>query len=146
VAKRGFKAAAIRPCFWNGRYPTLPEFDPLWREFEDLGVVLAMHTRAGSSAARPVDVLLSLAGVLSFVFSNVVYKRMRTRPHPVVLNAAQLLCAGLALVPAALLIEGPPHIQWTAPLLISLAYLVASIFLYRFVEIRARVTGELALA
>jgi drug/metabolite transporter (DMT)-like permease len=29
----------------------------------------------------------------------------------------------LALVPAALLIEGP-HIQWTAPLLISLAYLV----------------------
>jgi len=24
----GFKAAAVRPCFWNGRYPTLPEFDP----------------------------------------------------------------------------------------------------------------------
>jgi len=44
VAKRGFKAAAVRPCFWNGRYPTLPEFDPLWREFEALGVVLAMHT------------------------------------------------------------------------------------------------------
>ena len=44
VAKKGFKAAAVRPCFWNGRYPTLPEFDPLWREFEALGVVLAMHT------------------------------------------------------------------------------------------------------
>ncbi len=88
------------------------------------GVVLAMHTRAGSSAARPIDVLLSLAGVLSFVFSNVLYKRMRARPHPVVLNAAQLLCAGLALVPAALLIEGPPHIQWTAPIGASLAYLV----------------------
>jgi uncharacterized protein len=29
VAKRGFKAAAIRPCFRNGVYPTLPEFDPL---------------------------------------------------------------------------------------------------------------------
>ena len=27
VAKLGFKAAAVRPCFWNGRYPTLPEFD-----------------------------------------------------------------------------------------------------------------------
>lgn len=88
------------------------------------GVVLAMHTRAGSSAARPIDVLLSLAGVLSFVFSNVLYKRMRARPHPVVLNAAQLLCAGLALVPAALLIEGPPHVQWTAPIGASLAYLV----------------------
>src|SRR5207247_8628909 len=44
VAKKGFKAAAVRPCFWNGRYPTLPDFDPLWREFEELGVVLAMHT------------------------------------------------------------------------------------------------------
>jgi len=44
VAKKGFKAAAVRPCLWNGRYPTLPEFDPLWREFEALGVVLAMHT------------------------------------------------------------------------------------------------------
>jgi drug/metabolite transporter (DMT)-like permease len=88
------------------------------------GVVLAMHTRAGSSAARTLDVLLSLAGVLSFVFSNVLFKRMRSRPHPVVLNAAQLFCAGLALVPAALLIEGPPHIQWTGPLVVSLAYLV----------------------
>src|SRR5205814_1744343 len=32
VAKKGFRAAAVRPCFWNCRYPTLPEFDPLWRE------------------------------------------------------------------------------------------------------------------
>src|ERR671931_983597 len=44
IAKLGFKAAAVRPCFWNGRYPTLAEFDPLWREFEALGIVLAMHT------------------------------------------------------------------------------------------------------
>jgi drug/metabolite transporter (DMT)-like permease len=91
------------------------------------GVVLAMHTRAGSSAARTVDVLLSLAGVLSFVFSNVLFKRMRSRPHPVVLNAAQLFCAGLALVPAALLIEGRPHIHWTGPLVASLAYLVVAL-------------------
>ena len=53
VAKRGFKAAAVRPCFWNGRYPTLPEFDPLWREFEDLGVVLAMHTFPSREALTP---------------------------------------------------------------------------------------------
>jgi drug/metabolite transporter (DMT)-like permease len=88
------------------------------------GVLLAMHTRAGSSAARPLDVLLSLLGVLSFVFSNVLYKRMRQRPHPVVLNAAQLFCAGVALIPAALLIEGAPHIQWTLPVVASLAYLI----------------------
>ena len=88
------------------------------------GVVLAMHTRAGTSAARIQDVLLSLAGVLSFVFSNVVFKRMRERPHPVVLNGAQLACAGVALIPAALLFEGVPHIRWTVPLVVSLVFLV----------------------
>ena len=53
AAKLGFKAAAVRPCFWNGRYPTLPEFDPLWREFEGLGVVLAMHTFPSREALTP---------------------------------------------------------------------------------------------
>src|SRR5207302_4956448 len=53
VAKKGFRAAAFRPCFWNGRYPTLPEFDPLWREFEELGIVLAMHTFPSREALTP---------------------------------------------------------------------------------------------
>jgi predicted TIM-barrel fold metal-dependent hydrolase len=53
VAKLGFKAAAVRPCFWNGRYPTLVEFDPLWREFEATGVVLAMHTFPSREALTP---------------------------------------------------------------------------------------------
>ena len=53
VAQLGFKAAAVRPCFWNGRYPTLPEFDPLWREFETLGMVLAMHTFPSREALTP---------------------------------------------------------------------------------------------
>ncbi len=75
------------------------------------GVVLAMHTRASTQEARPIDVLTSAAGVLSFVFSNILYKRMRLRPHPVVLNAAQLLLAGVVLFPAALLVEGPPRVQ-----------------------------------
>jgi len=88
------------------------------------GVVLAMYTRAGTGAARPQDVLLALGGVISFVASNVLYKRMRERPHPVVLNGAQLACAGVAMIPAALLLEGVPHIHWTGPLISSLAFLV----------------------
>jgi predicted TIM-barrel fold metal-dependent hydrolase len=44
VAKRGFKTAAVRPVMSNGKYPTFPEFDPLWREFEELGLALCMHT------------------------------------------------------------------------------------------------------
>src|SRR5438874_9932893 len=49
VAKKGFRAAAVRPCFWNGRYPTLPEFDPLWREFEATGVVLVSVARGADT-------------------------------------------------------------------------------------------------
>jgi predicted TIM-barrel fold metal-dependent hydrolase len=44
VAKRGFKAALVRPIIAHGKYPTFPEYDPLWREFEELEIVLGMHT------------------------------------------------------------------------------------------------------
>jgi drug/metabolite transporter (DMT)-like permease len=88
------------------------------------GVVLTMHSRAHTQEARLEDVLLSAAGVLAFVFSNIIYKRMKVRPHPVVLNAAQLFLAGLALLPAALATEGPPQIDWTFPVVASLAFLI----------------------
>ena len=44
VSKRGFKCALVRPIISHKKYPTFPEFDPLWREFEELGIVLGMHT------------------------------------------------------------------------------------------------------
>jgi len=44
VARRGFKSALVRPIFSGAKYPTLPEYDPLWKEFEELGMVLGMHT------------------------------------------------------------------------------------------------------
>jgi len=44
VAKLGFKAGLVRPIFSGTRYPTLVEYDPLWKEFEGLGIVLGMHT------------------------------------------------------------------------------------------------------
>ena len=46
VAKLGFKAAVVRPVIhWSNQlYPTYPEFDPLWREFEELDMALGMHT------------------------------------------------------------------------------------------------------
>ncbi|PZC47950.1 MAG: putative metal-dependent hydrolase, TIM-barrel fold [Chloroflexi bacterium] len=44
IAKMGFKAAAVRPVICNDKYPTYPEFDPLWREFEVQGIALGMHT------------------------------------------------------------------------------------------------------
>ena len=53
IAKFGFKAAAVRPYFWSGRYPALPDFDLLWRDFEELGVVLTMHTFPWREALTP---------------------------------------------------------------------------------------------
>ena len=44
VAKLGFKAGLVRPIFSGTRYPTLAEYDPLWKEFQGLGIVLGMHT------------------------------------------------------------------------------------------------------
>ncbi len=88
------------------------------------GVVLAMHTRANAGTAQPRDVLLGFIGVISFVASNILFKRMTDRPHPIVLNAGQLSFAGLALIPAGLLLEGAPHIVWTPALIASLAFLV----------------------
>jgi drug/metabolite transporter (DMT)-like permease len=49
---------------------------------------------------------------------------MSDRPHPVVLNGAQLLCAGVALVLPARALEGAPHFVWTSPVFWSLAYLI----------------------
>ena len=88
------------------------------------GVLLAMAARAGTQTARPQDVLLAMAGVTASVASTVLYKKMTDRPHPVVLNAAQLASAGALMVPAALFLEGPPRIAWTAPVLASMTYLI----------------------
>src|SRR5207302_9227657 len=52
------------------------------------------------------------------------YKRMNDRPHPLVLNGGQLLCAAVALLLAAAALEGAPHVVWTARVSWSLAYLV----------------------
>src|SRR5207248_7139040 len=88
------------------------------------GVLIAMHARTGTQEARLQDVFLAFAGVSAFVASNILYKRMRLRPHPVVLNGGQLFCAGVALVPAALLVEGAPRIEWTPPVAFCLVFLV----------------------
>ena len=44
LARKGFRSVAVRPVLWNGRYPTFPEFDPIYRELEESGMVLGMHT------------------------------------------------------------------------------------------------------
>jgi len=88
------------------------------------GVVVSMHARAGTQAARPQDVLLSLAGVAAAVASTVIFKRMKDAPHPLMVNAVQLASASVLLVPAALFFEGAPRVSFPAPVVVSLVWLV----------------------
>jgi len=49
VAKRGFRAAFIRPVFIDGRYPNHPAFDPVWKALEALDVAACVHASPGST-------------------------------------------------------------------------------------------------
>jgi uncharacterized protein len=49
VAKRGFKAAFIRPVFFEGRYPNHPMYDPVWKRAEELEVAACVHPSPGST-------------------------------------------------------------------------------------------------
>ena len=43
VAKLGFPVGLIRPVDIQGRYPNQASITPLWRAFEETGLVCAMH-------------------------------------------------------------------------------------------------------
>jgi drug/metabolite transporter (DMT)-like permease len=88
------------------------------------GVLITMAARAGAQTARPQDVLLAMAGVVSLTASTILYKRLTDKPHPVMVNAVQLSAAGLFLVPAALLLHGAPSIVFSPTILAALAWLV----------------------
>src|SRR5215813_3387624 len=49
VAKKGFRAAFIRPVFFAGRYPNHPTYDPVWKALEALDVAACIHPSAGST-------------------------------------------------------------------------------------------------
>ena len=44
VAKMGFKVAMVRPVDVQGRYPNQPAAEPLWKAFEETGLVVGMHS------------------------------------------------------------------------------------------------------
>lgn len=44
IAKLGFPVALVRPVDALGGYPIQAKFDPMWRAFEDTGLVCGMHT------------------------------------------------------------------------------------------------------
>jgi len=87
-----------------------------------VGVVLA---RSGTSGAPPFEVGLALIGVSSNVASTILFKRARGSTDLLAINTIQLLAAGLALIPAAVVLEAAPRIEMTLAVGVSFVYLVA---------------------
>ncbi|HZP43329.1 MAG TPA: amidohydrolase family protein [Candidatus Binatia bacterium] len=49
VAARGFRAAFVRPSFFQGRFPNHPAYDPLWERLQTLDVAACVHPSPGST-------------------------------------------------------------------------------------------------
>jgi drug/metabolite transporter (DMT)-like permease len=88
------------------------------------GVVAIMAERAGTGGANPADVGLAMTGVCASVASTVVFKRYLAELDLSMTTALQLFAAALALLPFAVLSEGAPHAQWSAPLVLSFVWTV----------------------
>ncbi len=88
------------------------------------GVVWIVLGRSGTQTALPPDVALAFCGVLASVASTILFKRYGLGESLLALNAVQLVCAGLLMIPAAWLISGPPVVVPTPALALSFAYLV----------------------
>jgi len=88
------------------------------------GVVAIMIVRSGSGSANPSDVALAFAGVLAGVASTIVFKRWCSGLDLRAVVPIQLLASGLALLPLALALEGPPHAHWTWQFIVSFWYVV----------------------
>lgn len=89
------------------------------------GVVGVMLARTGTASARPSEVGLAFVGVVSSVASTILFKRARGSTDLLAINTIQLLAAGLALVPVAALVNGPPRVDFAPAVVWSFVYLVA---------------------
>lgn len=49
VARQGFKAISVRPCFFRGRFLNHLSYDALWRLLERLGLALFIHPSPGGT-------------------------------------------------------------------------------------------------
>ena len=88
------------------------------------GVIAIVAARAGTGTAAPGDVALAFGGVVASVGSTIVFKKWCGDLDLRSVTALQLLAAGAAVLPLAMLTEGAPHAHWTWQFVTSFAYVV----------------------
>ncbi|MFZ2872534.1 DMT family transporter [Zavarzinia sp.] len=89
------------------------------------GVALVLRSRLGDGLEDGAGTLLVVGGLLSLVAGTIAFKRLAPKTvGPWTGNGIQLLGAGLALLPVALMIEDAGAIRPTLPLVLTLLWMV----------------------
>lgn len=88
-----------------------------------IGASIVIVSNSGASAGSATGVLFGLLALMSITGSTLVEKRCGAPTHPVTANLVQCGVGLLVSAPLSLAIE-PMHVDWTWPLVSSLAYLV----------------------
>lgn len=113
--------------------------------------LIAPGAATGSFDTRVLQGFLVLQlGSLSWCLGSLLQRRQRARAHPIVSGAVQQLAAGVACLPAALLVPHPP-IHWQPRAMWALAYLVVfgsligySSFVYAMEHLPVAITSTYA--
>jgi drug/metabolite transporter (DMT)-like permease len=88
-----------------------------------LGACVVVLANAAISIASPAGLLFALLALFSLSASTLWEKRFGIATHPITANLVQSGVGLLVIAPLAYLLE-PMRVQWSLPLLGSLAYLV----------------------
>lgn len=88
------------------------------------GVVFIMRHRIGMQIDAPIGIGLAFAGVTSFVFGTMLFKKGKLENSLLMINGVQVLVGGVVLLPIALLFEKVGAIRFDHNFIWALAYLV----------------------
>ncbi len=87
------------------------------------GAALVIIAKASIDVLSPLGLAFAISALLCITGGTLYEKRFGVQTHPVTSNMVQYAVGLIATAPLAFWLE-PMHIEWTAPLLASLAYLV----------------------
>lgn len=88
------------------------------------GVVFIMQHRIGMQIDAPIGIGLAFAGVTSFVFGTILFKKAKLENNLLIINGVQVLVGGMALLPIALFSEKVSDIRFDHNFILALTYLV----------------------
>ena len=91
-------------------------------------VVVVMYSRT-SASDQPGAMLLILLANVFYAAGTILFKRWRPAEDAVVLNGAQFLTAGVAVLVPSLLFEPIASVRPTLPFLLAMAYLLFAVSL-----------------